>query len=1357
MNDFLIKLKQKNIRINVVDDNLSLDIPEDLEVQDILAEVKEKKQDLISFLKNINTENEFEPITPCAQQDSYVLSSAQKRLYFLFELDKKSIIYNVVQTAQIKGDVDISYLKKSFEILVSRHESLRTTFRIINGEPRQIISDSINLEIETFTASESEIDDVINSFVRPFDLNNGPLIRVGLIKVEEARYILIVDMHHIIADGTSQGILIDEFNAIYKQEKLSPMQAIHYKDYAEWQQSENRRNELKRQKEYWINEFNEPVTVLELPTDYPRPFIKKIEGDQLAVSLGHKTTSALKSLAREEQVTMFMILLSVFNILLSKLTNKEDIIVGTPVAGRDHADLNGMVGMFVNTLPIRNKVRSEMTFKEFLGGIKTKVLSCFANQEYEFEGLIEEVKIERDMSRNPLFDVMFAYQNFERSVMEIPDLEIDRYRSKYTTSKFDLTLIINQSDDDIFLNYEFATSLFKRDTVYRISSYLQHIIDQVIANPDKRISEIALMTEHEQTSWLKKCNDTSIEIPETTLVELFKESVSKRPNALALKDQGQELTYHELDLFSDSIAAALKGYGVKVNDVVGIYCSPSVELVASMIGVLKCGAAFMLIDQTNPKDRIETMVKDSSCNVLITNRSVNMPQFPEHVVNINEVPTKSGSPIDYAKSDNSDPCYIMYTSGSTGKPKGAIIRQESLINLCMWHNLQFEVSHYDRAAKYASVGFDATIWEIFPYIIAGASIHFIPEELKLDVKKLNVFLKSNEISICFLPTPVCEQFQMEDNNSLRVLLTGGDKLSFVKDKPYLIVNNYGPTENTVVATSHTITKGENKNIPIGRPIFNTEVYILNKDGQLLPPNVPGELCIGGVGLANGYLNNEAQTALSFVDNPYRSGEKLYRSGDMACWSPNGDLKFLGRLDDQVQVRGRRIELGEIESFLSSFEGVRNSCVDLRTIFGNEYLVGYYVSDHHLEKNEIKDHLMQSVPEYMVPHYFVQVKDTPLTHNGKVNKAVLPDPEVQLNDFRKPKNQVEKQLVQMWAEVIGVHQSTISTTSDFFEIGGHSLKAAALATKLSTHFDTQIELLDIFRFPVLEDFSNHVLAANNTKIEEFDHIKKISNGLSDDNLFFVHDGSGDIQGYLSLSKRLKNFHCWGLKYTDSNAYGPQAVDFKKMANEYIRNIQKVQNEGPYTLIGWSLGGALSFEIARQLEELNEQVKAVIMIDSSFNSPATVTKTEEFTKYKERKFIYEHLNIDLADMEVSSIDELWRQAVINLNEPNLSSSKLKDAIPNEYKKMVPYFEELSYEQAIKSFNRIRSLKYGLNTYTFSDELNCKLLLYQTESSAVSTEDLSWLGDNLVLKTIGGDHHSIMKEPHVETLAEYISSDL
>ncbi|SDI25417.1 amino acid adenylation domain-containing protein/natural product biosynthesis luciferase-like monooxygenase domain-containing protein [Chryseobacterium taeanense] len=1400
---------------------------------------------LAAYIDTLKKDNVFVAIKQADHKDHYSLSSLQNRMYFLHEFNPDLLIYNLPKVLKIKGKVDMDRMQSAISLLIQRHESLRTSFHLVNQSPVQKITDEVDYKIERFRSYESDAKDIVNNFIRTFDLSVAPLTRAGIIEMENDEYILIFDQHHIITDGVSESILIKEFLSLYAGEELLPVK-LQYRDYVEWQYSEAQQQELSRQKDFWISEFKNEISTLDLPSDYPRPLINAQEGAAVEFEINGAVTSDLRQLAKKEGATLYMVMLSVFNILLSKLSNEEDIVVGTPVAGRQHVDLENVIGAFVNVLPVRNFPESKLKFNEFLQNTKSKTLGVFNNQDYPYEQLIDDLEVVRDTSHNALFDVMFAYQNFDNVQFEIPGLQITGYPLETKVSRLDLSLQIFENGDKLQLQFEYSTLLFKKETVDRFISYFNKIISSILENKYIRLADIEIISQDEKNMLLEKFNATSGDYPKNaTIVSLFEQQVQKSPEKVAIVYEGTALTYHELNNKANQLAHLLKNkYNVKTGDVVGVIAERSEKLIFALLGILKSGAAYLPIDPAYPKERTSFILEESNADIVIVDISENV-QFEGTVIKFNDAENEEISNLVSAPQSD-DLCYMIYTSGSTGMPKGVKISHQNVVNFMYGMNQNLTATENDCMLAVTSTSFDISVLEIFWTLCNGIEVVLHPGDIALtgldrylvdedqsvdfslfffssynnrENNKYDLLLESvkyadqagfnavwtperhfhefgglypnpsvmssalamitkqielrsgsivsplhdpiriveewsvvdnlsngrvglsfasgwnandftlnpglfsdrhsimysqidvmkklwrgepvkrknglgEEIDVKVYPRPVQEEMPvwitssgneetfrsageiganllthllgqsieqlkdkiqiykdarelnghgrnsgkiaimlhafigedideveriveepfteylkssvginrilMEeaglsvedmDGDMMKVLLKNAFKryyntssligtknkcremvlqlkeigvdeiaclidfgvekdkvlesLEYIKDLKQLfnnqshknhrpitmmqstpsfikmsvestgsanflkslntlllggeglpyslletlrentsanIYNMYGPTETTIWSAMHKISN-EDTVVSIGKPILNTQILILDKDMKLVPVGVKGHLFIGGDGVSKGYWKRESLTGERFVDNPYNPRNKIYNTGDIAKFNEDGTIKLIGREDNQVKIRGHRIELGDIESCLNSHTDIKQSVVIVNGEYENKSLAAYYVSDKNIDSTLLRDKLLESLPAYMLPAYFIKLESLPLTPNGKIDRKKLPNPATVIQDsYVAPSNDTEEILVSIWSEVLELNKELISVNKSFFELGGNSLKILKLNALMNERLNWNVSIPEIFRYPSIASLIDHKTNSNNSTEE-----------------------------------------------------------------------------------------------------------------------------------------------------------------------------------------------------------------------------------------------------------------------------------
>lgn len=974
---------------------------------------------------------------PMAEKKAYYpVSSAQLRMYVMCQMDESSVAYNLPEFFHLTGVVSPDGIKVALQRMIERHEILRTVFQFVDGKLMQRILPSAQADfvyIEDMYTSETEL---MKAFVRPFDLAKAPLLRVKLIK-RESGYLLMMDTHHIVSDGISAEIFRKEFAALYNGKELS-VQTHQYKDYSEWMRS----RDLSAQKEYWLQQFCDEPPVLDLALDFARPQVQSYRGEGVLQVVEMELGSKIRELSRQSGATEYMIFLSAAMVLLSKYGRQEDIVIGSAFGGRTHRDTEGMLGMFVNTLALRGYPVSRKTYKTFLSEIRDLCLKAHENQEYSFNDLIDAIGYQRDAARNPLFDVMLVMQNNEQMPFCLDGVEAQWVQMAAAVSKFDLTFNIEERNGQFVVNLEYCTDLFKKDSAERILQHYLAVLTQLTENCEQLLSDIKVLTPAEECQILDDFNDTDADYPRNkTIVELFEEQVVKTPMRTAVSCEDRQLTYLELNERANQLARKLRNMGVKQNDFVAIFAERGVEVIVGIYGVLKAGAAYVPIDPTYPSERIRFMIEDCKPKAILTYQTVMSGAVP--IIDLGDAYTWSEETENVACVNNpSDLAYCIYTSGTTGKPKGVLVEHHGVSNLKAYFADKFQVTEVDRVLQFANYVFDASVWEINMALLNGAEL--IISTNNLDISLFEKDFRDRGVTIATLPPNFYARL---GDICPRLLITAGsasDRGVLEKAKGIRYINAYGPTEFTVAAT-HWEREGDPWVVPIGKPIPNTKVYIL-QGTALCGIGVPGELCISGVGMARGYLNQPELTAEKFIENPFGEG-KLYRTGDLARWMPDGNIEFLGRIDDQVKVRGFRVELGEVESTLRAVEGVKDCAIIVRKdTYGENAICAYVVSDIQVEFDAIRATLRKSLPDYMIPTYLMQLEHIPVTRNGKLDRHALPEIEVGgVREYIPARNTIEQIVSEAFCEILGV--ASISVKDSFFELGGDSIKAIRVVSKV----------------------------------------------------------------------------------------------------------------------------------------------------------------------------------------------------------------------------------------------------------------------------------------------------------------------
>ncbi|WP_139488459.1 non-ribosomal peptide synthase/polyketide synthase [Brevibacillus dissolubilis] len=1013
------------------------------------------------------------PIVPVSRDEHLPLSFAQQRLWFFDRLMPGSALYNMPSAIRLQGDLDIQAWEKSLQMLIARHESLRTTFSDIKGQAVQVIHSRINwsltqidLRDQPAEQQDAEVKCLIaEDAAQPFDLSQGPLMRASLIRLAEQEYVFALNMHHIVSDGWSMGILMGELTALYQAVSKGEVPAlpdlpIQYADFALWQREWLTGDILDQQLAYWKDKLQGSEPIRALPTDRPRPAEQTFDGALHITQFPVELQARLQELSREEGSTLFMTLLAAFQLLMNRYTGKEDILVGSPVAGRNRQETEGLIGFFINTLVMRTDLSGEPTFRELLARVRDTALNAYAHQDLPFEKLVDELDVERSLSYSPLFQVVFVLQNTPMQVEELSDLSILPFQSTpdEIMTKFDLTLTMAESPDGLIATFEYNKALFDPATIERMASHFNRLLEEAARQPDRAVNQLPMLQEEEEQQILVEWNETEAPYSlEACVHELFAQAAAEMPDQLAIVASEQSLTYSELDRRSNQLANYLQKQGVGTETLVGICVERSVEMFVGLLGILKAGGAYVPMDPSYPQERLAYMIENASMPIVLTQERLldQMPEGESMLICLDvdwDLIADESDQAPAVETTADQLAYVIYTSGSTGQPKGVEIEHRSLLNLVNWHQRTYGVTEADRASQIAGTAFDASVWEIWPYLTKGAAMYLPDEDIRLAPEKLRDWLVQSGVTISFLPTPLAENLislQWPADTALCYMLTGGDKLHSypAEHLPFALVNHYGPTENTVVATAGTVPvqAGQLTAPHIGRPIDNVSIYVLDDNMQPVPIGVAGELYIGGSSLARGYLNRPDLTAERFLPNPFSSdpAARIYKAGDLVRYLPDGNIEFIGRADHQVSIRGFRVELGEIETALYGYPAIRETVVIAREdVPGTKRLAAYLVLEEGLEVqiSELRLYLKEKLPEYMVPSAYVIMDSLPLTPNGKVDRKALPVPDYAQpgldGEFVAPETFIEKKLAEIWRDVLGVE--TVGIHDNFFDLGGDSI-------------------------------------------------------------------------------------------------------------------------------------------------------------------------------------------------------------------------------------------------------------------------------------------------------------------------------
>ncbi|MGB3532436.1 MAG: amino acid adenylation domain-containing protein [Microcoleaceae cyanobacterium] len=1103
IDEFLSELYHLDVKLWVEDKataekRLRFNAPEEVLTDEFIAEIKQRKGEIIAFLSEVqqSIHRPSTAIQTVSRQQDLPLSFAQQRLWFLEQLQPDTATYNIPTAVRLTGELNIAVFQQSLNEIIRRHEILRTNFILKDNQPIQVISAdatlTINqLDLQYLETSEQETEVIrlmTQDAQKPFNLAEDLLLRVTLLKLNQAECVVLFTLHHIISDAWSMEILIDEWVTLYTafcQQKPSvlPNLSIQYADFAIWQRQWLQGEVLEQQLSYWKNKLNGTLPILQLPTDFPRARIQTFQGANQTFAFSADLTNQIKHLAQTEGVTLFILLLTVLKVLLYRYTGLEDIIIGSPVANRNRKQIEGLIGFFVNTLVLRSDLKGNPSFIELLERVKTTTWEAYDHQDLPFEKLVEDIHPQRDLSYNPLFQVKFRLENAPQTDFKLPGLTLSSLKQTNPTAKLDLSVDIYETSSGLVGGFEYNRDLFKPETISRMVEHFQILLEEIIKNPEQKIGELCFLSQKEQDKILQEWNQTKIKYQDNLCFHhLFEAQVQKNPNAISLIFQDQQLTYQELNQRSNQLAHYLIKKGVKPEVKVGICVERSFDMIIALLAVFKAGGAYLPLDSNYPEERLAFMVEDSQISVLLTQSHLSISKTTSSdIINLDRdwnliTQESQENPKVQVSPDNL--AYLIYTSGSTGIPKGVLIPHSGLVNLTEDKIRVCKVNSNSCILQFFSFSFDASIPEIIMALGSGGKLCLAPVESLLPGLNLLELLQDKNITHITITPSALAATPFEDLPALEMVLVGGEAPSvdliekWSKNRRF--INAYGPTEVTVNASMVECGNGHS-NQPIIRPSTNKQLYVLDAHLQPVPVGVLGELYIAGVGLARGYLNQPEKTAQTFIPNPFYSkteknntSNRLYKTGDLACYLPDGSIKLFGRIDHQVKIRGFRIEPGEVEVLLNPHPKIKNSVVIVQAESGKDKkLVAYFVSqvDVQLTSKELRSYLKDKLPEYMIPSRFIELETIPLTPNGKVDHqalSTLKQENIISEEYVTPRTPTEEILADIFAEVLEVEK--VGIYDDFFELGGHSLLATQLIAQLLPHFSVNITVVDLFDAP-----------------------------------------------------------------------------------------------------------------------------------------------------------------------------------------------------------------------------------------------------------------------------------------------------
>ena len=1322
-----------------------------------------------------------------AREWIFPLSFSQQRLWLLEQLDPGSTSYSIPWALRLTGALHAEALEKSLNEIVRRHEALRSTFREVNGEAMQVVTETVTipLVLSDLTGSpagerESAALAIVKDEARlPLDLQKGPLLRARLIRLDPGEHILLLTLHHIVFDGWSRRVFARELAALYEMfqsGKLShlPALSLQYPDFVVWQRNHLKGKVLQRQLEYWKQQLSGAPASLNLLTDRPRPAVQSYRGSSYPVSLAAGNLDRVRVFAREHGASLFMVLLAAFQSVLARCSGDEDILIGTPIANRTQAKTEELIGLFANTLVLRANLAGDPTFAGIVGSAKQTALDAYAHQDVPFEKLVEEINPDRSLSHNPIFQVLFSLQNATQQAFELSGLDVKLLGGTLETAKFDLSIYLSESAEGIRGRIEYNTDLYDRETIIGLWRHYERLLVAGVENPELRLSELPLLDKAEQHLIVSKWNATEREYRRDACVQdLFSEAASRNPRKTAVVYGNRQLSYAELDERSNRLAAYLRERGAGSECLVGLLVSRSIEMVVALLGILKAGAAYVPIDPAYPKERIAAICDDTKMSFLVTERSLSellpslLPQTIYLDTDWTQISRSRATEAPRAMT-SANLAYVIFTSGSTGRPKGVKITHGNLVNFLLSMAIQPSLLASDKLLAVTSLSFDIAALELYLPLITGATVLIASREQALDGRLLAEMLTHYQPSVLqATPATWCMLIESGWSGSPQLrALCGGESLTPELAAKLLprcqeLWNMYGPTETTVWSSIYKVGIGLEEFVPIGRPIANTRFYILDKAQQPVAVGVVGELYIGGEGVGLGYLERPELTEEKFLPDPFARIGRMYRTGDLAKFLPDGNVVCLGRTDNQVKIRGYRIELGEIETALLLHSGLQGCAVlVLEDGSGDKRLAAYYVSrpGAEVDSRSLRSYLKQSLPDYMVPGVFIQVDSIPLTTGGKIDRRALlkhvpaaPEPD----HGGKPSDDFELVLLYLWRKLLGIQSFRI--TDNFFELGGHSLLLVRLGAMIEEEFEKVVPMSVLFKSPTIEQIAVYLREGISDVSGFFVPLKKGSSGVP---MFLVHSIIGDVVGCRQLVRHLDpDQRVYGIQIPMEFRQGEWMSSVETIASRYVEELLKFEPRGPYNLGGWSAGAPIALEMARQLRDRGFDVPLLVSIDAAPANTGGGTP-------RSNPLYYLRLLGNLPGvlkMEVLG-DFSWRklaQRSERLRKRVIRRYSMKRSDPQmlvQYQ-IARFLGPAEYSESAKQF--MAALYVTLQKYV-PQRYGGKVLLYQTQGGSpfqLHEPDRKWkkIATDLEVVPVSGNHVTLMLGKHVVGLARHLNQRL
>lgn len=1317
----------------------------------------------------------------------YPLTQPQKSIWFTEKVFPGTSLGNIVGSIKTKNRLDFSVVEKAFNIVVEKNEGMRLRIIEENGQQKQYVSNYEYFKVDIFDFRESGIESFYkwdeDEAQKPFDLYDSPLYYFAIIRLPE-HTLLYFKTHHLISDAWTINLLgshfIEAYDYLMNENKIPIESKPSYLDFILDEEDYIYSNKFDKNKAFWNEKFS---TIPEFTT-----FEK--DGTDLSTKAGRKTfilseelSSKLTNYCKEKKVSVFSMFLSVVSMYFSKYSGFQDVVIGTPILNRSGAKEKDTTGMFVSSIPVRLYADKDMDFQTYLSYVTKELNMCLKNQKYNYDMVLSDYRAMHNLTRDKLYDVVLSYQNAKYAHSK---LDID-YEARWHFNKNQADSLVIHVDDreeqgQFLINIDYLENMFKKEEVNKLYNRLIRLIRNTIDCSDKKISNFNILTEDEMADFIQMLegfNSTKSDYPKgKTIHELFEERANLNPYSIALEANGDSITYKALNERSNRLAKNLRKLGVAPNTFVGVMDNPSIELITGILAILKAGGAYLPIDPQYPTERVTYLLENCDVKFLLSTKSLCPVPFNEcQTIYIDDEKSYDNDSSNLDKISSSDHlAYIIFTSGSTGNPKGVMIEHKNLVNqiLGLCKKLKFDSSY--NHILLAKITFDVSVQHIFTSLITGAKL-FIPDgETLKDADKFWSFVYSNKISVintvpAFLDA-LLDNINISSSHVFKYIMVGGDvfkKKLFDKIKENVlvekIINIYGPTECTINATLYECCEDMDcKVIPIGKPLYNYSAIIMDTSNCPVPVGVPGELCFGGDGIARGYLKAPELTKEKFVPNPLNPSSVMYRTGDLAKWLPDGNIEYICRIDRQVKINGIRIELGEIESCLADYEGVKETLiVDIEdTVTRKKQLCAYVVLKSKIDLADLRKHLSEKLPSYMMPQYFVEMDKFPLNTNGKIDKKLLPKPHDQKTEglYFEPSNDTEVKMFKIAEKLLGC--SNISTEGSLFDYGLDSIKMVTLVTSIKKEFNTNISFEEIYKAPSIRGLSKYIFDSREENIMVENLIPLAKGENHDKNVFFIHSGSGEISTYIELCFKLdKEFSYWGIKMSGIEQLSPKNMKMDELAESYIRIVKSVQPKGPYYLFGWCIGGSIAFEMALQLEKQGEKVELLALTNTI--PPKHWEDVEYFDLQSEKMFLEKYLNIEASTYlsKYINIQDMWEWAIVYLEKNNMEvelKEALKIKVPKSVIAAIPRFDQLSIREIVYYLNTIRTLHRLRASYFPNGKVKTELNFFKSTKDKIVDDEIIWNNycvNEIKLHEVSGEHVTIFQIPYVDQFSKMLNS--